>query len=132
MILIILLILAIICILIECFVDHWSTIYLIGSICCTIIITSLIVLSLIAGYGYINKDAKYAELEVRRETLVYQLENVKYENQIELYKKELYDDILEFNKEIISGRVLSKNVLINIFYPVDYNSIKLIEIKGES
>lgn len=132
MILVILFTLSVVSIIIVCNTNEWGTSNLVASMTCVVLIVTLIVASIVAGINYINKDADYAKLLERREVLVYQLENVKYNNTIDLYKKDLYDDICKFNEEIKAGRVYNHNIWVSVFYPIDYESIDLIEFREGS
>lgn len=56
-----------------------------------------------------------------------QLENNLYDNDNDLGKKDLYDQITEYNKDVVSGRELHDKFLTACFYPDIYDDLELIE-----
>lgn len=120
------------CLILAYSTNEYSTANLLG-VCFSVIFgIALLISCCTAIIEYIDAEANYIKLEEKRTNLVYQLENVKYENVIDLYRKELYDDINEFNTEVRKGRIYHHNIWVKMFYPVDYDSIELIELKGEN
>lgn len=76
----------------------------------------------------VNPDGRLqAELQ-KRETLVYQLENLTYLNDNNLGTTELFDQIAEFNGRIYKHREGRKNPLINWYYLPYMDKIEPIEI----
>ena len=67
---------------------------------------------------------------IQYETLVYQLENGAYENVVEYNRKDLMDDICDYNSHVESGRILSKNAWIGVYYPEDWDNLPLIELEN--
>lgn len=92
---------------------------------------ALVVCGIISICIYSNASATAAEYSVERQSLVYQLENDLYNNDNDLGKKELYDQITEYNKNIVSGRELSHKFLTTCFYPDIYDDLELIEFDKE-
>ena len=74
-------------------------------------------------------NSSTASYSLRYETLVYQLENGAYGNTIEYSRKDLMDDIYDYNSHVESGRILSKNVWIGIYYPEDWDNLPLIKLE---
>ena len=66
---------------------------------------------------------------IQYETLVYQLENGAYENVVEYSRKDLMNDIYNYNSHVESGRILSKNPWIGVYYPEDWDSLPLIRLE---
>lgn len=94
-------------------------------------VLALAVCGIISICIYCNASATAAEYSAERQSLVYQLENDLYDNDNDLGKKELYDQITEYNKNIVSGRELSHKFLTTCFYPDIYDDLELIEFDKE-
>ena len=99
----------------------------------------LIVLSVIAiitvvimGFCIIdantNLDAKIAANEQIYDSLVYQLENELYENDNDLGKKELYNQIQEWNKDLAYYQNAQDDFWNGIFYPNIYDQFEYITL----
>ena len=88
---------------------------------------ALVLCSIVSICIYSSADATAAEYNVERQSLIYQLENNLYDNDNDLGKKELYDQITEYNKDIVSGRELHDKFLTACFYPDIYDDLELIE-----
>lgn len=70
-----------------------------------------------------------ATYRIQYETLVYQLENGAYENVVEYSRKDLMNDIYNYNSHVESGRILSKNPWVGIYYPEDWDNLPLIRLE---
>ena len=77
-------------------------------------------------FTYINLDALVQEKAALRENLVYQLE---YENYTGAERKELIDEIKEFNTDLAAGKAGGENWFSNIFYPEKLYDFEPIETK---
>lgn len=88
---------------------------------------ALVLCSIVSICIHSSADATAAEYNVERQSLIYQLENNLYDNDNDLGKKDLYDQITEYNKDIVSGRELHDNFLTACFYPDIYDDLELIE-----
>lgn len=80
----------------------------------------------------VTAESKAAEYEARYEALTYQLENEFYENNNDIGKKELMEQITEYNTEIATGRVDQDNFWYGIFFPDIYDDLEMIEFKEET
>lgn len=67
--------------------------------------------------------------ETRYDFLVYQLEEIKYDNLIDNNRKELMDDIQDYNVAIQKGKLYQNNFWLGIFYADIYDDLPLIELK---
>ena len=72
-------------------------------------------------------DAKIAEKEQIRSSLVYQLENDIYENDNDLGKKNLYDQIQDYNSNLAYYKGVQDDFWLGIFYPDIYDQFEFIE-----
>lgn len=77
--------------------------------------------------GHVNVDAKIARKEQIYNSLVYQLENDLYDNDNDLGKKELYDQIEDWNKDLAYYQNVQDNLWCGIFHPNIYDQFELIE-----
>lgn len=88
---------------------------------------ALVLCSIVSIFIYSSADSTTAEYNAERQSLIYQLENDLYNNDNDLGKKDLYDQITEYNKDVVSGRELHDNFLTACFYPDIYDDLELIE-----
>lgn len=90
----------------------------------------LIVLAAIPAF-VVNQcaDSSTATYRIQYETLVYQLENGAYENVVEYNRKDLMNDICDYNSHVESGRILSKNPWIGVYCPEDWDNLPLIRLE---
>lgn len=70
------------------------------------------------------------KLQITYESLIYQLENNFYDNDNDYGKKELYDQITEYNQDVSVGKKLQRSFWFGIFLPNIYDDLELIELKG--
>ena len=102
--------------------------------CLIMLLVSLITLAVFgcltgtAIYRNVTAPAAFRAYEIKYDTLTYQLENNLYDNNNNIGLKELFDEIYDYNQEIESGRINSKSPMISVLYPLDYDSLKLIEL----
>ena len=92
---------------------------------CTAVLTSIIIISI----SYIGLDAKVEQYNARYESLVYQYENDIYENDNDLGKKELMDDIQEWNEDVSYYKELQYDFWLGIYCPNIYDQFEKIELK---
>lgn len=62
------------------------------------------------------------------ESLIYQLENNIYDNDNDLGKKELYDQITEWNTEVAEGKVMQNDIWFGMLWADKYAYLELIEL----
>lgn len=62
----------------------------------------------------------------RYESLVYQAENNLYENDNDLGKKDLADQIQNWNEDLASGKALQNDLWVGIFFPDIYDEFEFI------
>lgn len=76
-----------------------------------------------------NVDAYIAENQMRYEMLVYQYENDIYDNDNDLGKRDLMEDIQEWNEDLAYYREAQDDFWVGIFYPNVYDQFEFIELK---
>lgn len=64
----------------------------------------------------------------RYESLVYQLENNLYDNDNDIGKKQLYDEIREWNEDLAYGKSMQHDVWFGIFYSNIYDNFDFIPL----
>lgn len=76
-----------------------------------------------------NVDAYVAENQMRYEMLVYQYEHDIYDNDNDLGKRDLMEDIQEWNEDLAYYREAQDDFWIGIFYPNVYDQFEFIKLK---
>lgn len=76
-----------------------------------------------------NVDAYVAEHQMRYEMLVYQYENDIYDNDNDLGKRDLMEDIQEWNEDLAYYRKAQDDFWVGIFHPNVYDQFEFIELK---
>lgn len=76
-----------------------------------------------------NVDAYVSENQMRYEMLVYQYENDIYDNDNDLGKRDLMEDIQEWNEDLAYHREAQDDFWVGIFYPNVYDQFEFIELK---
>ena len=72
---------------------------------------------------------KIASNEQRYEALVYQVENEIYENDNDVGKYELYNQVREWNEDLAEGKAMQNDFWFGIFYPDIFDKFEFIELK---
>jgi len=86
----------------------------------------IMVIILLCSYCGIN--GFIAENTKKYESLTYQYENNLYENDNDLGKKELMDEIREWNEDLAYNKATQKDFWIGIFIPNVYDQFEFIEL----
>lgn len=76
-----------------------------------------------------NVDAYVAENQMRYEMLVYQYENDIYDNDNDLGKRDLMEDIQKWNEDLAYYRKAQDDFWVGIFHPNVYDQFEFIELK---
>lgn len=111
--------------------DNCSGLAFILIILSTIAIIAVLIMGLCVIDAHINIDAKIAANEQIYDSLVYQLENELYENDNDLGKKELYNQIQEWNKDLAYNQNAQNDFWYGIFYPNIYDQFNYIELPNK-
>jgi hypothetical protein len=98
-----------------------------------ITIIAVLIMGIVIIDAHTNLDARIASNKQIYDSLVYQLENELYENDNDLGKKELYNQIQEWNKDLAYRQNAQEDFWNGIFYANIYDQFKYIELpKGVS
>ena len=99
---------------------------------CSITVSGIVSVAMLIGIGISNIDApiKREEVLAVREVLVYELENDIYSDFGDdvVGKKELYNQIKDFNSELAVWKKTSNDFWIGIFYPNVVRDIDFIPL----
>ena len=74
-------------------------------------------------------DAKIAEYQAYYDSLVYQYENDIYDNDNDLGKRDLMEDIEAWNTDLAYRKKVQRNYWVGIFYPNIYDDFDFIELR---
>ena len=85
----------------------------------------------VLAVNYISVDGYVQKMNVRHDMLVYQYENDIYNNDNDLGKRELIEDIQNWNEDLASRKENQDNLWIGIFIPDIYDQFDFIELGGK-
>lgn len=103
-----------------------SLIMLSLSVCSAIILG---VMGIVAFAQNVGTAGLIALNQQRYESLTYQLENNLYDNDNDLGKKELYDQIQAWNEDLAEGKAMQHDIWVGAFYPNIFDEFEFIELK---
>lgn len=88
-----------------------------------------IIMSIFVIDANVGIEGKIASNEQRYEALVYQVENEIYENDNDVGKYELYNQVREWNEDLAKGKAMQNDFWFGIFYPDIFDKFEFIELK---
>lgn len=88
-----------------------------------------IIAAIILAFAYIGLDAQVSENQMRYEMLTYQWENNFYDNDNDVGKQQLVDQIRKWNEDLAKYRKLQYDVLIGAFIPNVYDQFEFISLE---
>ena len=91
-----------------------------------IVLVTSIVFAIDAGLG---KSGEIAANRERYDILVYQLENHLYDDDF-VGKKELYNQIQEWNEDLAEGKALQRDLWLGAFYANIYDEFEFIDVEA--
>lgn len=101
----------------------------IGAICMGASCISGIAVSFMLIFIFIINVSAKPEIEAKKQrydSLIYQAEKSLYENDNDLGKKDLANQIQEWNEDLASGKALQNDLLVGIFIPDIYDEFEFI------
>lgn len=108
--------------------DEFSGWTLFSSILSVLFVISVLIMSIFVIDAHVGLEAKIASNQQIYDSLVYQLENDLYDNDNDLGKKELYNQIQEWNKDLAYNKHIQNDLWNGIFYPDIYDQFNYIEL----
>lgn len=108
------------------YTDEMSGWHLLATIAVVLTLIALLISTIGLASVYIGADASVAKWETHYESLTYQLENNLYDNDIG--KKELMDEIREWNEDLAYCKEIQRNFWVGIYYPNIYDNLEFIPL----
>ena len=110
------------------FIDEWSGLH-VAAVCILVVGIFLLTVSIVIfATNYIGVDASVAGWNKQYESLTYQLENNLYDNDNDIGKKELMDEIREWNEDLAYHKEIQRNFWIGIYHPNVYDNLEFIPL----
>lgn len=110
-------------------VFEYTFVWLIGVLITIGATVSILISGAIMVDNYGNDEAIIASNNQRYESLIYQLENELYDNDNDLGKKELYNQIMEWNEDVAYYQNAQDSFWFGIYYPNIFDQFKIIDYK---
>ena len=87
---------------------------------------ALVVMLIVVIVNNVGIESSIESSKQRYESLIYQAENNLYENDNDLGKKELVNQIQEWNEDLARGKALQDDFWVGIFYADIYDEFDFI------
>lgn len=110
------------------YTDEMSGGHLLATIAFVLTLMALLISTIGLAATYIGADASVAKWETQYESLTYQLENNLYDNDNDIGKKELMDEIREWNGDLAYCKKIQRNFWVGIYYPNVYDNLEFIPL----
>lgn len=110
------------------YTDEMSGWHLLATIAVVLTLIALLISTIGLASVYINADASVAKWETQYESLTYQLENNLYDNDNDIGKKELMDEICKWNEDLAYCKEIQRNFWVGIYYPNVYDNLEFIPL----
>lgn len=110
------------------YTDEMSGWHLLATIAVVLTLIALLISTIGLVSAYIGADASVAKWETHYESLTYQLENNLYDNDNDIGKKELMDEIREWNEDLAYCKEIQRNFWVGIYYPNIYDNLEFIPL----
>ena len=110
------------------FFDSWDFewVGMLSTIISVIAGIAFVVMLIVVIVNNVGVEASIEANKQRYESLIYKAENSLYENDNDLGKKELVNQIQEWNEDLASGKALQDDFWVGIFYADIYDEFDFI------
>jgi hypothetical protein len=115
-------------ILIIIHTNEMSSLHFLAGMVCAASVLALSISMVILGFNYIGLDAYNATWEKQYESLTYQLDNCLYDNDNDIGKKELMNQIQDWNTDLAYRKTIQRNFWVGIYYPNVYDDFEFINL----
>ena len=113
------------------FERDFELLYIISGVISLLAAAALLIEIAVLAVNYIRVDGYVQKMNVRHDMLVYQYENDIYDNDNDLGKRELIEDIQNWNEDLASRKENQDDAWIGIFIPDIYDQFDFIELGGK-
>ena len=110
------------------FTDEWNDSHIMAMFILGVGICLLVISTFIFAINYIGAEASIAGWEKRYESLTYQSENNLYDNDNDIGKKELMNEIRKWNEDLAYHKEIQRNFWVGIYYPNIYDNFEFIPL----
>ena len=120
--------LAVFAVLAVVFFDSWDFewVSMLSTIISVIAGIAFVIMLIVVISNNVGIEATIEANKQRYESLVYQAENNLYENDNDLGKKDLVNQIQEWNEDLARGKILQDDFWVGIFYADIYDEFDFI------
>ena len=120
--------LAVFAVLAVVFFDSWDFewVSMLSTIISVIAGIAFVIMLIVVIANNVGIEASIEANKQRYESLVYQAENNLYENDNDLGKKDLVNQIQEWNEDLARGKILQDDFWVGIFYADIYDEFDFI------
>ena len=113
--------------------EHYFEIsYFISGVISGLAACALLIEIVVLSVNYIGVDGYIQRMNVRHDMLVYEYENDIYDNDNDLGKRELIEDIQDWNEDLALRKQNQNDAWIGIFIPDIYDQFEFIELGDRS
>ena len=120
--------LAVFAVLAVVFFDSWDFewVSMLSTIISVVAGIAFVIMLIVVIANNVGIEASIEANKQRYESLVYQAENNLYENDNDLGKKDLVNQIQEWNEDLARGKILQDDFWVGIFYADIYDEFDFI------
>lgn len=115
-------------VLVVIFTDELNNSHIVAMFILGVGICLLVISTFIFAINYIGTEASIAGWEKRYESLTYQLENNLYDNDNDIGKKELMNEIRKWNEDLAYHKEIQRDFWVGIYHPNIYDNFEFIPL----